>query len=63
MTNGDKIRAMSDEELARHFADSFRCDCYWCPISKLCDSERFTDTPCHEVWLAHLRQEAEDERD
>ena len=35
MTNGDRIRAMSDRELARFLCD-LRKDCYECPAESFC---------------------------
>lgn len=52
MTNADKIRAMTDEKLAKHF--SFR----WCPPDRHCTAlDKIT---CYDCWLNHLKQEVED---
>lgn len=48
MTNGDKIRAMTDEELADFMAESI------CDSVDIC----MNDTPCRECRLAWLKQEA-----
>lgn len=37
ITNADRLRAMTDEELARLMCDFFR-ECYLCPGSDLCNS-------------------------
>ena len=52
LTNADRIRAMTDEELARHF--SFR----WCPPDRHCTTlDKIT---CYDCWLDHLKQEVKD---
>lgn len=48
MTNGDRIRSMTDEELADILPTA---DCYNCPIQK------FTDHDCHKCALNWLRKE------
>lgn len=54
ITNGDKIRQMSDEELAKKFG-------YPCPplYKKHCRGDNPEE--CAECWLNWLRQEAKDE--
>ena len=56
-TNSDRIRAMSDEELARFF-----CDEYGCPIGRGYPDcgETPTDPVCMGCWLDWLKQEAEE---
>lgn len=60
MTNADRIRAMSDEELAEMLSRSgkyFCCDTTKCdPRSERCD---YGDE-CYDCWLDWLRQEATD---
>ena len=52
MTNADRIRAMSDEELARTFAQTGNCP----PSSKYGHNcER-----CGKCWLDYLRQPVKD---
>ena len=52
LTNGDRIRAMSDEELAKELGK--RVDCAICPIIKgLCN------VPCEDALLLWLQQPAE----
>ena len=52
LTNADRIRAMTDEELARHF--SFR----WCPPDRHCTAlDKIT---CYDCWLDWLKQEVKD---
>lgn len=55
-TKGDLIRAMSDEELAKTFADYVYCHCCPIPYCKV----RFTmeRLGCQASWLDWLRQEA-----
>ena len=51
-TNADRIRAMTDEELAKWIADIYPD----CPPGYNCDSSRVTD--CCDCWLDWLKQEA-----
>lgn len=51
-TNGDRIRAMSDEELAKELGK--RVDCGWCPIIK-----GLYNVPCEDALLLWLKQPAE----
>ena len=56
-TNADRIRAMSDEELAEKIAGQVAC--MECPISQMCgrtDIER-----CIDVWLSWLKAPADKE--
>ena len=59
MTNADRIRAMTDEELAELIENTIDCgickdmaNCDVCPVST--DNER----DCHKYWLDWLKQEA-----
>ena len=54
MTNADRIRAMSDEELADLFSDVFDCDHHECV------AECGECSKCTESWLKWLKQEATD---
>lgn len=54
-TNADRIRAMSDEELANMLVDIGECD-KRCP-AKL-DDCIFSDSSCRSAWLDWLQQEA-----
>lgn len=36
MTNGEKLRAMSDEELGRFICEEIALECYECPGKDLC---------------------------
>lgn len=57
-TNADRIRAMTDEELAWFFYTKTGCDhkcMHW--KSKSCSSPDFIKV-CGEVWLDWLKQEA-----
>ena len=49
MTNGDKLRSMSDEELASHFAH------YICQHVSACPGEN-----CEQCRMTWLKQEAKD---
>ena len=57
-TNADRIRAMTDEELAKTFADYVYCHCCPIPYCKV----RFTmeRLGCQANWIDWLRQEADD---
>lgn len=52
-TNGDRIRAMSDEELGKYLGVAFHC--YGCPARKFCDSVDHL-YECHETLVAWLQQ-------
>lgn len=56
MTNGDKIRAMSDEEIAKQIARYLDCD--RCPFLK---GPCANYENCYEVFLHWLKQPAEGE--
>ena len=57
MTNADRIRAMSDEELAELMFDL--ADCYYCPNN---DREEYgcsdSKERCVATWIAWLKKEA-----
>lgn len=55
LTNADKIRSMSDEELAELFAND---NCCYCRIHDFC-FDNGCAINCEDVWLDWLRQEAE----
>ena len=54
ITNADRIRAMTDEELAELWWE--RVDCGECPVHKEC---KLTGQDCKRLALDWLRQEAE----
>ena len=55
MTNADRIRAMSDEELAAWIDDMY-CKCVWCDIKKAnCNDIKCTD--CIIEWLQQPAEE------
>ena len=59
MTNADKIRAMTDEELAR----LFNCDNNCPPDTQLianCPYYADDATLCHSCWLNWLQKEADE---
>lgn len=55
ITNADRIRSMTDEELAELFADN---DCGACRIHDYCYSDGCVRN-CEDVWLDWLKQEVE----
>lgn len=57
MTNADKIRAMTDEELAKMLSTTY--DCYWCPIN--CPTGAHGLGECKETILDWLKQEVKDD--
>jgi hypothetical protein len=59
MTNADRIRAMSDEELAKFVADNHCCQCcnYFDTCTRVVGS---ADRACLEYHLERLKQPAED---
>lgn len=58
MTNADKIRSMSDEELARRIAT--KTACMGCIFSEECN-RRAWDRLCEDVWLDWLKSPVEEE--
>lgn len=54
ITNGDRIRSMSDEKLVEIFANN---DCGYCRIHDFCFAKG-SAINCEDVWLDWLRQEA-----
>lgn len=57
-TNADKIRHMTDEELADWISEQ-GVDCAYCRIESLCYEEcKFGD--CKKAWLIWLKQEVSD---
>ena len=56
MTNAERIRQMTDEELAE-MHDKLIQDCEYCPLYESCIDE--TNIPCKDMYLKWLRQEAE----
>ena len=53
-TNGDRIRAMSDEELAEQLNKMVQ-SCGGCPMNKDC----VCDMPCEDAFLLWLKEPAE----
>lgn len=49
MTNGDRIRAMTDEELAEAICDCLSCA--MCPAEKLCAENEVPGPLALESWL------------
>lgn len=58
-TNADRIRAMTDEELARLFDDVLKYNVVGEPDENVCCDCHKTD--CAPCWLEWLRQEEKDE--
>lgn len=63
-TNADRIRAMSDEELAELFDSWIQdCDCNDVPCRKSCEENNEKSVSgCINHWLDWLKEEAKDER-
>lgn len=58
MTNADRIRAMSDKELA----EKARGNCNWCPDTDWeCMKIKGAENACYECWLKWLQQPVEEE--
>ena len=53
-TNADRIRSMTDEELARLFADE---NCGYCRIHDFCFAKG-CQIDCEDMWLDLLKEEA-----
>lgn len=53
MTNADKIRAMTDEELAKWLCSTHGTCASWCPVSRDCDGDE-----CDRGLLDWLMEEA-----
>ena len=58
MTWGDRIRNMTDEELAYLLADTSDCNGHCRAATSWCID---SDSACHSGWLEWLKQEAADE--
>lgn len=58
MTNGDKLRQMSDEELAGMFDEVIQ-DCEYCHLYDRC-LKNF-DVPCKSMYLKWLREEVQED--
>ena len=60
MTNADKIRAMTDEELAKLF-DGMIITCEGLvPCSRYCPSFGSAERTCEEAWILWLKEEAKE---
>lgn len=55
MTNADRIRSLSDEELATFLAHL--TDCVWCPCPDPHDQCDTIDGSCKKQWLKWLKKE------
>lgn len=55
-TRADKIRKMSDEELAELLANTAN-DCYRCRMGVRCDVGKNNDRKCKDVYLDWLQME------
>ena len=56
-TNADRIRSMSDEELAELIGDNIDC----CVCKKMAESDEECPGPCYKHWLDWLKQEEKDD--
>jgi hypothetical protein len=54
ITNADRIRAMTDEELANFVSLCCGWTCAECPVGKECNGDE-----CFSTWLGWLKQEAQ----
>lgn len=54
-TNADRIRVMTDEELANFVSLCCGWTCAECPVGKECNGEE-----CFSTWLEWLKKEADD---
>lgn len=63
-TNADRIRAMTDEELAKLFDSWIQdCDCNDVPCHKSCEENNEKSVSgCINHWLDWLKEEVKDER-
>lgn len=62
MTNGDRIRNMTDEELAELIGDNincFVCEKVVFEVSK-CPGSMTVGRYCHDVWLNWLKEQTEE---
>ena len=59
VTNGDKYRAMTDEEMARNLMQIVSC--HRCPIG--CTKPFVDGCTCKTLWLDWLKQEVQDAAD
>lgn len=57
MTNGERIRNMTDEEFAA-LISKFRLLCVHCPNQDFCNNHDFT---CSEIWERWLKSEAKND--
>lgn len=57
MTNGDKIRQMSDKEIAA-MLDKLIQDCEYCPLYEDCIQN--TDVTCKVMFLKWLREDVQE---
>lgn len=56
-SNADRIRAMTDEELAELFMQEYDCsDSFTCPVQHPCPPEK--EASCRECFLDWLKEEA-----
>lgn len=61
MTNGEKIRNMSDDELSAFLLRTTHCD-YWCPAYRFCRSDEALNLiDCDSIFRAWVKKEAKDD--
>jgi len=60
MTNADRIRSMTDEELAEYLCAMPALDCYICQRKEPCNHG---ERECEEVWLEWLKSDSEQNAD
>ena len=59
MRNADRIRSMTDEELAVWIAETAACS-DWCILNKQCETKGDYEC-CVNVWLDWLKEEVKDD--
>lgn len=59
-TNADRIRVMSDRELAKFLCD-MNHECYLCPAEDICSSDQCGNPYNADGMLSWLQKEAKDE--
>lgn len=62
MTNSDKLRATTDEQIAAYYEAANPFLCYnHCPARKFCGETRKKPMSCNQVLMTWLKQEVEDD--
>ena len=56
MSNADRIRSLSDEDLAKQMVEKVKCE--YCPEVHICGYFPSWTRSCEQVWLDWLRKDA-----